>query len=492
MKILRLNSEDLEKMPVENFRNMLVYNHCKSGIGKTRKIHKIINYCIKNGLKIMICMVNHNLITEFLSYKQYDCVHLMGKPFLCVKEGLEAYIPGCKKCDNIRSCLYIKQLEKAKKKSIIFIVPQHLFMVEKYKPDVLVIDESVENIVFGCIETPDYLEDHLEFRQIECKECIKINCTRRGKGWKFGFCYAKLVKKPIINHFTPNTLDGHFFKDTVEKLDNIYAIQDEGKWKIGGIKNMEFLKDIPTIVFNCATTDINLAEKMFNREIDLLLEDKKKLENKIYCLDETMTITKTSNFIDKLLNFFDLFNIPKGNETLIFCKERFEEDIKSILQNVQVDHYGVSRGTNQYEGVRHVVLVGRYWLREDHRTLLKMQGLTDDEIDRIAISEEEQAFHRARPLLYNDVMVYLLTDTLVKYEVVEATVKFKRSHLRIMKEIIERKDELVGMNRSEIYNAVKGNHKDIATALYILEDLGYIYPLEKYGDKLTWSKGGKN
>jgi hypothetical protein len=46
---------------------------------------------------------------------------------------------------------------------------------------------------------------------------------------------------------------------------------------------MEFLKNVPTIVFNCATMDIELAEKMFNRRIDLLLEKRKELENKIYC-----------------------------------------------------------------------------------------------------------------------------------------------------------------------------------------------------------------
>ena len=275
-------------------------------------------------------------------------------------------------------------------------------------------------------------------------------------------------------------------------MDKVYGIRDEGRWKIGGIKNMEFLKDIPTIVFNCATTDIELAEKMFNKKIELLLEDRKKLENKIYCLDESMTITKTTNFLDKLLDFFNMFNIPKGEETLVFCKKRFEEAIKQILPNVQIDHYGVSRGTNQYEGVRYVVLVGRYWLREDHRTLLKMQRLTDNDIDKIGISEEEQAFHRARPLLYNDVRVYLLTDTLVKYKVVEATAKFKRNHLRMMNEIIERKDELTGMNRREIYTSVKGNHRDISTGLYLLEDLGYISPLDKYGDKLTWCSGAQD
>ncbi len=94
-------------------------------------------------------------------------------------------------------------------------------------------------------------------------------------------------------------MDEYFFKFSIERLDNIYAIQDEGKWKIGGIKDISFLQAVPTIIFDCATTDISIAEKIFNREIDLLLRDKVELENKIYALDEVMTVSKTAKFIDR-------------------------------------------------------------------------------------------------------------------------------------------------------------------------------------------------
>lgn len=152
-------------------------------------------------------------------------------------------------------------------------------------------------------------------------------------------------------------------------MDNIYAIQDERKWKIGGVKDMSLLHEIPTIIFNCATTDISITEKLFNREIDLLLQDKIELENKIYALNEIMTVSKTAKFIDQLQQFFQFFQIPTDDRTLVFTKLRFEDEVRKIFPNVQIGHYGMSRGTNQYEGVRYVVLVGRYWLREDHRHL---------------------------------------------------------------------------------------------------------------------------
>jgi len=438
----------------------------------------------------MVCMPNHHLIEEFNENTDYNSVHFWGKEHYCPREGLEKYDPGCQDCRI--DCMYKNQLKYGKERPIIFIVPQHLFFVQRYNPDVLIVDETIENIVYDCIEVPEHLRGSLEFHNIECNECPTAStCPRKDKGWKIGFCYSKLIKKPEINDFNPTTLDDYFFKYSIEQMDNIYAIQDERKWKIGGVKDISLLHEIPTIIFNCATTDIGIAEKLFNREIDLLLQDKIELENKVYALKELMTIRKTAKFIDKLQEFFQFFQIPTDERTLIFTKLRFEEEIRKIFPNVQIGHYGMNRGTNQFEGVRYVVLVGRYGLREDHKHLLKMQGLTDEEIDRFAISEEEQAFHRARPLLYNNVKVYLLTDTLVKYGVVESTVEFKLNHLRIITDITERKDDLIGMNRKEIYNEIKGHNYDIATGLHVLEDLGYIENMDEKGKKFTWTSGAQ-
>ncbi|TXT60645.1 MAG: hypothetical protein BAJALOKI2v1_90059 [Promethearchaeota archaeon] len=70
-----------------------VYNHCKPGIGKTKKIHQVLEYCVEEGLKVMICMPNHSLITEVTDYNEYNHVHLWGKDHYCPKEGLEQYNP---------------------------------------------------------------------------------------------------------------------------------------------------------------------------------------------------------------------------------------------------------------------------------------------------------------------------------------------------------------------------------------------------------------
>lgn len=80
---------------------------------------------------------------------------------------------------------------------------------------------------------------------------------------------------------------------------------------------------------------------------------------------------------------------------------------------------------------------------------------------------------------------------MVKYEVVEATLNFKRKHLRIVTEIKEKKDQLIGMNRTEIYQEIKGHNTDISTGLHILEDLGYIKNIDEKGSKFTWTSGAQ-
>ncbi|NVM19426.1 MAG: hypothetical protein HWN80_17125 [Candidatus Lokiarchaeota archaeon] len=91
---------------------------------------------------------------------------------------------------------------------------------------------------------------------------------------------------------------------------------------------------------------------MFNREIDLLLENSTELENKVYGFNEVMTISTIENFIDQLQEFFQFFQIPTDYRTLIFTKLRFEEEIRILFPDVQIGHYGMSRGTNQYEEER--------------------------------------------------------------------------------------------------------------------------------------------
>ncbi len=81
MDVLKVNAEELEKLPVESLLNKFTYNHCKPGTGKTKKIHQILDYCVENQLKVMVCMPNHNLINEFNDYKTYSSVHFYGKDF---------------------------------------------------------------------------------------------------------------------------------------------------------------------------------------------------------------------------------------------------------------------------------------------------------------------------------------------------------------------------------------------------------------------------
>lgn len=128
-------------------------------------------------------MPSHKHIEEFISrsyelLEQVNYVWLKGKlqKEVCVKsDKVSRYSPGCKACNFIKLCKYWKLREEARTASIIFIVPQHLFLVTKYNPYVLIIDESIENIVHTAIQVPEWIV--LDFEPVKCEECpLKDDC----------------------------------------------------------------------------------------------------------------------------------------------------------------------------------------------------------------------------------------------------------------------------------------------------------------------------
>lgn len=58
-----------------------------------------------------------------------------------------------------------------------------------------------------------------------------------------------------------------------------------------------------------------------------------------------------------------------------------------------------------------------------------------------------------------------------------------------MTEIIEKKSQLIGKNRKERYQEIKGHNTDISTGLHILEDLGYIENMDEKGKEFIWILG---
>ena len=495
---MKVNSEELDNYPVKNFIGKAVYNHCKPGTGKTKKIHDIIMYCLQQDLRVAVCMQQHDLIVEFRNYNNYDAIHLLGKSHFCEKHGtLEMYDPGCSECNYKQVCGYPKQFKILEDKQIAFIVPQHLFILDKYEFDVLIVDETIESLVYNLIEIPSDLIKHFDFEEIECSDClIRESCSKKKYREKYGFvlgyCYNKVIKKPQLKNFNPETLEQYFFKITMEQLDDLYAVQVDHKWHIGGVKDMNFLDGVDTLVFNCATTDVKLAEKMFGREFNLVIEDTGNINNDIIQVDKAMTINQTENFLPNLIDFMNMFNIPMTEETLIYSKLKFENDVVDLLTDVKHGHYGESRGTNRFEGVKFMILLGRYWLRQDHRILLKMMGLSDEEVDKIAISEMEQAVHRARPALYPDVKIFLITNSLAKSELVKPTRVEKEISIKIASEIIQASFDIEGLSKTEIYHKFNHDHRDTISGLRILNSEGWINDMDKYGARLTWQRKPQN
>lgn len=494
-----LDSTELERQPAHTFLTKWTFNNKSCGTGKTKKDSNNIKYYVKKGMKVFVCLSNHKLIEEFIERMEYKCeyIHLKGKlqPLMCNKENPNpnAFLNGgCNNCKE-KPCDYKLQFERAKNCNIVFVVPQMLRYIETYKPDLLIIDESIESIVRKGIPIPPQYRPLIRFERINCDSCpADSKCTKKNYRTKYPQlrCPYKMyftIKVPKIEIADMNSLDEYFFKYNIETCKEIYGVWDEEKndFILLGYSPLDFLKDIETFIFNCATTKLSLAENTFGRNFDAIIKDKEVMENPIYILDDIMTMTKTEGAIPFLEEILDLCNIPKDNTTVIYCKKHFEAEINKLLPEVHTGHYGDCRGSNRFEECKNVVLFGRFALRDSVKWLLHLYGLTQEEIKSMEQAEEIQALHRVRPLLDKEVRIFLFTNTLIS-EIPHATEVFNKRHLDKCLEILDRKEELEGLSKTDLYNKIKGDHNDIKRSLEILEHFNKIKLIFGYGAKLTF------
>ncbi len=304
--------------------------------------------------------------------------------------------------------------------------------------------------------------------------------------YKCEYIHLKGKLQPLMcNKENPNP--DAFLNGGCNNCKEIYGVWDEEKndFMLLGYSPLDFLKDIETFIFNCATTKLSLAENTFGRNFDAIIKDKEVMENPIYILDDVMTMTKTEVAIPLLVEILDLCNIPKDNTTVIYCKKNFEVEISQLLPEIHTGHYGDCRGSNRFEECKNVVLFGRFALRDSVKWLLSLYGLTQEEIKSMEEAEEIQALHRVRPLLDKEVRIFLFTNTLMD-KIPNATEVFNKRHLDKCLEILNRKEELEGLNKTDIYDKIKGDHNDTKRSLEILEHFNKIKPIFGYGAKLTF------
>ncbi|MGB5911335.1 MAG: hypothetical protein WBH31_09100 [Promethearchaeia archaeon] len=487
MEILKVNSEELVRYPVKNFIGKGTFNNKSSGTGKTWKSYEIIDYGIEHQMLMMICLPTHDNIKEFIkrmNNHRDNAIQLKGKMKYCkLRNKVNAYLIGCTTCKHQRKCRYIKQFSIAKDKQIIFIVPHHLHLVREFNPDILIIDESIEKQAHKGIKIPERVNPNNYLVQANCNTCPFSNkCSDQRKRFKRNHgCYFTLYKTLNLDDFEPESLEEYFFKYNYENLDNIFAVEDNSRnHVIIGDTPLDFLNQVNTLIFNCATTRISIAEKIFQRKFDIVILDEEKLENRIFLLDDLMTKKKTKVELTNAEKYFEVLNIPLGDKTLIYTKKEFEEYFKKKFPKVKTGHYGDSRGYNKFEECENVIIFGRYGLTPAVQMLLELRGYKSREIHWFEKAEELQAMHRIRPIRDKNKMIYLLSNSLK--EVVEPTDYINLNSLKIGFEILN--GDYEGMTKTEIYEKVKGNIKDKIRAIDTLQNTGKIGDMTGRGKKL--------
>lgn len=520
---IKLSQEEFLKRDYKEFKGKWTFVNLYPGAGKTRKIPYFADgFCLSNDphLRIVVCMPTHAKIREFLE-KKYTTengktssskphvahVHLEGKDqfgICMIEDQLKRRIPGCGRwhdslgkihylCEYSDDCIYLKQFDAARRYNLIFVVKEHLQLaVQKYDPGVIIIDETIESLVVQGVKVPASLAKYVKFRQCICDNCpITKVCPNKDKldFLKEKYCVYEMFRTIEKFDFEPETLGEYFFKYDLEHLEHIYGIYDNNLKDhiVIAWNDISFLQDVPTLIFNCATTKLSMAEKVFGRKFNDVITSDRKLQNKIYMLDELASIRITGKMIPNLDFYFKLFNIVPDKDFLLYCKKKFKHTIRKKFKEMSVGNYGDSRGYNKYEDCKDVMLFGRYDLRESIKWLLWLYNFNFDESTWIGKAEEMQAFHRVRPMLNKDKRIFLMTNSLKHYfnDIgVKIDILFTRKHLEICKELMDK--NFKGLTKTGIHTKIGHEKKGIKKALEILHEFGWINDMNKYGAKLEW------
>lgn len=495
--------KDINDIDPKSLLGKNTYVHLPSGLGKTRFITKLIEEFIikkENPLRIMICMDRHDLISEFINksedlLKSVKLSHFEGKtrPLMCImndpNEKNQRLM--CYGCKFYKECMYQRQFRRAKEEKIplIFIVKQHFWKVAEYKPYVLIVDETIESLVRQFIEVPKNLEHLITFERIEnCQNCpclnlpcemIKKKKEIESRGKKFSCIYQMIYKNVKIDKFFPMNQNERYFMYQTQNSKEIYGTWDFylKKYILLGYKPLKLKTKkwrLPTLIFNCATTLSSVAEKTFQRKFDTIYTSNKELKNKVYIINDMMFLSESREELNDLPNFIKLFNIPKEQKILIWTKKVLENQIKQMLPNVKVGHYGASRGTNLWEDHDIVISWGRFAIRLTHENLLRISGYTQNEVQSINISEELQAIMRVRLLNDPNKRAFIFSRTLLGNPFFENAVILDKTALGISIEILERIEELEGFTKSKIYTKLKHHQIPIKKALGYLIEFGHI------------------
>lgn len=525
IEILKLDRESLWNLSPERLENKLTLNRMSMGLGKTHYTLKCISYWVKGkSKKLAVIMDSHDHIREFLRdyedfLKEIDIVHLKGRdqPNMCKLDIKDRIKTKCGECNRRKECKYLENRRNAHKCDVIFTVKQMLFLIDflyktkiflkdKYDPivqfyvkkgiDVLIIDESLISSYMESIDIRESIFPQLQHRNIECNDC-NAQCDDRRKRLKrlskYNDCNVRLLVNTKNIDFEIETLNDYYLKDNLNNSDQVYLKWDyyKKKWVFVGHKDLSFLSDFPTIIYNDATASQELIEQMIKRKIDVILEDDFEFKNPIVMLMHQMTIKKTRSALKYLLDWLRLMRIPLTKETVIICKLKFEKRVQMLTENkVMTTHYkGLSTGSNKFKDCRTVVIFGRFDYPKSIKAIYNMIGVSTMEIHKHINSNEEQAIGRIRPKLNPNKRVICLSDTLEReFRNNNEFIPLTLTHLKVCIRMINNKNDYKDLMKTQIYKKFKGKHSSnyVSYALELLCYFRWINILNKRGEKLKW------
>lgn len=329
----------------------------------------------------------------------------------------QCYLTNCSKCGNKEVCPYWDQAFNAPiivtAYESIPTLPIHIgrynhvdrfFEVDGWYG--LVFEEDPMRYWYGELDITEFIANRIIGIDDKIEQAVWTNLT-------YTFYHNVTI---IVNRIKPTEHLSHYhlqhFIKTYHGLEVFHYVTKEGENRYTLIGSREHMKPywINQVIYNDATfipsqRNVMFGNKMHWKDISIHNE----LKNPICRLGYRWGRTTQENHTEELLSLLEYFNTI-NKKILVVTKQTIEETISEI-PNVDVVHYGNSRGFNSnFKAYDLVIVYGAFYWDPSSIAKYTRLGMNESIIHEIEIGEIIQAVNRFRPALQPNIPILLMTQ----------------------------------------------------------------------------------
>jgi len=351
----------------------------------------------------------------------------------------EKYVPGCLgggiRCPHYDECEWRAQRNLIKLRDVVICVFQNLHqMVELYKPDIIIFDESMENKIISTNKRFFSL-DKLTSLGIELGKDVTPKHSYNRHAYKIYEASIPEKGVPELNE------DDHFFNFFLKNISTMFttkSVNKDGveKYQLFGLPEQLIPDGKFKVIFNCATTNEDIMNYMFRTkptDWEIFRYDV-EIKNPMVRITGNWGISRVGFYNETIGNFInEVFQRKQNGDGFMITKKKFVKQLKAELDEpdrLENTHYMKCRGTNEFNReYLFAIAIGRFALKPIDYDKFTVIGLDKTMIESLEISEILQGIHRARLHLHPNTPVILFTMSKIYKSLAKTRKDFKVSSL---------------------------------------------------------------